>query len=117
MELGMKKILKLGVVTSFLVIGACFVFSNPTQANISLAETVTSPRSLYVQNCARCHGSNGKSQTDLGKKLEADDISGGQITASKIIRTVTNGRKEMPSFRKKLSAAQIKSIAGYVHSL
>lgn len=113
----MKKLLKFGAVTGFLVIGAFFVFLNPAQANISSAETVTSPRSLYVQNCARCHGSNGKSQTDLGRKLEADDISGGHISASKIIRTVTNGRKEMPSFRKKLSAAQIKSIVGYVHSL
>ena len=112
----MKKILKLGVVTGFLVISAFFTFSNSAQAGLPSAETVTSPRSLYVQNCARCHGSNGKSQTELGRKLEADDITG-HISTSKIIQRVTNGKGRMPSFRKKLSAAQIKSIAGYVHSL
>ncbi len=118
----MKKVPKLSVLTGFLAIAAFFVFSNFALARLSSGENASSralvsPRSLYVQNCARCHGGDGKSQTDLGQKLEADDISGGHISASKIIRTVTNGRKEMPSFRKKLSAAQIKSIAGYVHSL
>lgn len=45
-----------------------------------------------------------------------DDISGG-LSTDKIIRTVTRGRGSMPSFKKKLTTKQIKSIAGYVHSL
>ena len=116
----MKKIIKLGLVLGFLVAGCFFLFSNPAQATNSLAETVTSPRSLYVQNCARCHGSNGKSQTPTGRKLEADDLTSSDskgISNAKRIRTITNGRGKMPGFGKKLTAAQISSIAGYIRSL
>ena len=112
----MKNITKFGIVSGFLVIGAFFLFSNSAQASLTSGETV-SPKSLYVQNCARCHGSNGKSQTALGKKLEADDISGGGVSTSKAVRIITSGRGKMPSFKKKLSSAQIASIAEYIKSL
>lgn len=92
------------------------MFSSPASANVASAETLTSPRSLYVQNCARCHGSDGKSQTALGRKLDADNISGGTST-SKTVRLVTNGKGKMPSFKRKLTAAQINQIADYVKSL
>ena len=118
----MKNITKFGIVSAFLVVGAFFLFSNSAQASLSSSENVinseaVSPRSLYVSNCARCHGSNGKSQTALGKKLEADDISGGGVSTSKAVRIITSGRGKMPSFKKKLSSAQIASIAEYIKSL
>lgn len=121
----MKKNLKLGAITGFIVIGGFFLFSNSVQANLTSREiasagTPVSPRTLYVQNCARCHGSNGKSQTSLGKKLEADDLTGSEakgLSSAKTIRVITNGRNKMPVFGRKLTAAQIKSIASYIKSL
>ncbi len=118
----MKNIIKFGIVSAFLVAGAFFLFSNSAQASLfpvmstSAGETV-SPRSLYVQNCARCHGSDGKAQTALGKKLEADNISGGGVGTAKAVRLITNGKGKMPSFKKKLSTGQIASIAEYIKSL
>ncbi len=107
-------IIKLAIIAMFAVSGLYSALMSTTQT--ASASSAVGPRSLYLQNCARCHGSNGKAETALGKKLGADDISGGLDTA-KTIRTVTKGRGDMPSFRKKLSKAQIKSIAGYVRSL
>ena len=113
----MKNFLKLGIVLGFVAAGAFFVFSNSASVNAAaVAETPASPRSLYVSNCASCHGSDGKSNTAKGRQLDADDISGGTST-SKTIRLVTNGRGDMPSFKRRLTAAQIKSIAGYVATL
>ena len=111
----MKKIFKLAIIAMFTtgVAFASLAHNTPTASAVSEA---ASPRSLYLQNCARCHGSNGKANTSVGEKLGASDISGG-LDSAKVIRTVTNGRDDMPSFRKKLSKAQIKSIAGYVRSL
>lgn len=80
------------------------------------AEGLAGSRALYNANCASCHGRDGHSNTPKGRELDADNIAGGLSTA-KTIRVVTNGRGDMPSFRKKLTAAQIASIASYVRTL
>lgn len=109
----MKKIIKLALIAAFAFAAGFGAFFRGVPVTVEAA----SPRSLYVQNCARCHGSDGKAQTSLGKKLEADDLTTSTASKDKIIRTVTNGRGDMPSFKRKLSKAQIASIAGYVRSL
>ena len=121
----MKKLIKLSVISSFLVGGAFFAFTNAAQASLAptsagLTNEAVSPRSLYVQNCASCHGSNGKAQTAKGRKLEADDLTSADskgISSAKRIRVITSGRGKMPAFGRRLTAAQISSIAGYVQSL
>lgn len=109
----MKKIIKLAIIAAFALAAGSTAFFKGVPVTVEAAGA----RGLYLQNCARCHGSNGKAQTTLGKKLEADDLTASSASKEKIIRTVTNGRGDMPSFRKKLSKAQIASIAGYVRSL
>ena len=112
----MKILIKLGIVLGFTTGGAIVLFSGSTKVAAAASESLTSPRTLYVSNCASCHGSNGKAQTATGRDMDADDISGGTST-TKTIRVVTNGRGKMPSFKKRLTTAQIKSIANYVHTL
>ena len=54
-----------------------------------------------------------QSRNSLGRKYKADDISGG-VGKNKIIRIVTSGKGHMPSFKRRLTAAQIAQIADYV---
>lgn len=112
----MKKMIKLTLVVSFALAAGIAAFVRNVAAAAAASEAA-SPRTLYLQNCARCHGANGKAQTELGKRLEADDLTTSSASTAKIIRTITNGRGDMPSFKKKLTTAQIVSIAGYVRSL
>ena len=115
----MRKLAKVSAVMGFLLLGIFICAPGETQVTAASAalEGEASPRSLYVQHCATCHGSNGKSQTARGRKLEADDLTTSTASEAKIVRMITNGRGDMPGFRRKLSAAQISSIAGYVKSL
>ena len=118
----MQNILKLGVVLAFLIAGVFIFSTRETQAisvsaSAATSDGLASPRTLFIQNCARCHGANGKAQTALGLKLEADDLTASTASTAKIIRTITNGRGDMPSFRKKLNSKQIASLAAYVRSL
>lgn len=81
---------------------------------------MASPRSLFIQNCARCHGSNGKAQTALGRKLEAADLTSADVkgmSSARITRAIKNGRPNMPAFGKKLTTQQIASIVRYVRTL
>ncbi len=118
----MQKSLKLAVVIIFLIAGFVVFSSRETQiaAASTMFESEVSPRSLYVSNCARCHGTNGKAQTSQGRKTEADDLTRGDvkgISDAKMTRVITNGKGKMPAFGKRLTAAQIAQISGYVRGL
>ena len=117
--------LKIGIFLTFCAIVFVLVASGAVRTYVPVAdssaeESASSPRSLYIQNCARCHGTDGRANTRLGKKLEADDLTTEDVkkmSTAKIERIITNGRLDMPSFRKKLTRQQIAQIAGYVRSL
>ncbi len=113
----MKIIIKLAIIAMFAAgsLFAALIHRAPTV----FASPKAGPRSLYIQNCATCHGSNGKAQTRRGKKLEATDLTSSDVQSmdrAKIIRAITSGRPGMPSFKKKLTARQIAQIADYVHA-
>ncbi len=104
----------------FLVVSVMTLSTRETQAGSMNVAAVSSPRSLYVQNCSRCHGTNGRAQTREGRRVEADDLTSSDakgISDSKMRRLITNGRGKMPAFGKKLTSAQITQIMGYVRGL
>jgi len=109
--------LKASVLAVFAGTAMVFLFARgTTSSSAAVLGDVSSPRTLYIQNCARCHGADGKADTRLGRKYKADDITGG-VGVNKTIRLVTNGKGHMPSFKRKLTAAQISQIANYVSGL
>ena len=111
----MKNLIKIVIVAAFAIVGVIALM--PTQRTEAAASgELAASRALYQANCARCHGADGKANTPKGRSTEADDISGGMST-SKTIRIVTNGKGNMPAFGRKLTAAQIRSIANYVKTL
>jgi cytochrome c oxidase cbb3-type subunit 3 len=75
----------------------------------------TPGESLFVQNCAFCHGRDaggGEEGPDLTRsKLVAGDVGGDKIGV-----VVLNGRPEkgMPSF--KLGDQEVKDLAAYIHA-
>jgi len=72
------------------------------------------PSALFVEYCAKCHGEDGRAQTPKGKQLRARDFTDPEFQSSKsdadLIKTVTKGGEDMPSFGKKLAAEQIESL-------
>lgn len=71
---------------------------------------------LFKANCARCHGNNGEggkgpNLTTEGKKAKWKDSD------EKIVKQIQKGGFFMPSFRKKLTDEEIRSIAAYVRDL
>lgn len=73
---------------------------------------------VFASNCAACHGDNGKGNQAMGAPNLTDAIwlyGGDQAT---ITQTVMNGRAGvMPSWSGKLSEADIRAVALYVHGL
>jgi mono/diheme cytochrome c family protein len=71
---------------------------------------------VYSQHCARCHGADGRAQTAKGRQTDAVDLTSDDWTpdTGHDTRLITNGKGSMPSFRKKLTPAQISSVAQYI---
>lgn len=112
----MKRLKLLAILSVSAAVSVLILIPTAATTSVAAAEDPASPRSLYMQNCAGCHGANGKAETKLGRKYDADDISGG-VGVGKTTRIVTNGKGHMPSFKKKLTPGQISQIASYVSGL
>ncbi|MBR9808593.1 MAG: cytochrome-c oxidase, cbb3-type subunit III [Alphaproteobacteria bacterium] len=73
---------------------------------------------IFVQQCATCHGEDGKGTRDVGAPnlTDADWLYGGN--REDIYNTIYNARNShMPAWEGRLDDASIKALAVYVHSL
>ena len=73
---------------------------------------------LFAENCATCHGKDGRARTFHGRLVGAQNLTDThwQATDEAIIDAIKTGPKAMPAFEKKLSAAEIESLAAYVRT-
>lgn len=79
---------------------------------------VAAGKQVFADNCASCHGPDGKGNPEVGAPNLTDNIwLYGGATAT-IEQTVSGSRKGvMPTWAGRLSPETIKSLALYVHSL
>jgi mono/diheme cytochrome c family protein len=116
----MKTIARLIVVTL-----ASTLFSMPEAPRPSTSRALASPptegadvAALFARSCAKCHGKDGRAKTFRGKLSGARDLTNAEwqarVSDDTLAASITNGRGSMPSFKKKLSADQIRSLVAYV---
>ncbi len=75
-------------------------------------------RTVFADNCAACHGDNGEGGQELGAPNLTNGLwlYGGDRDT--VIATITNSRGGvMPAWGHRLSEAQVKQVALYVHGL
>ncbi len=79
---------------------------------------VPAGKQLFADNCAGCHGDDGKGNRELGAPNLTDKIwlyGGDEAT---LIQDIANGRGGvMPAWSSRLDPATIKSLTVYVHTL
>jgi cytochrome c oxidase cbb3-type subunit 3 len=81
------------------------------------ADLATGKR-LFAENCAACHGEDGKGNRELGAANLTDQIWLYGSDRPSIIEAVMNGRNAvMPAWGGRLDDTTIKALAVYVHTL
>jgi mono/diheme cytochrome c family protein len=79
------------------------------------------PAVMYAQNCARCHGVDGRGDAEIKKTLPVRDFSDPMFLAKaqtdEIARTIMAGKGQMPAFGASLSLPKIQSLSGFVQRL
>lgn len=74
---------------------------------------------VFAQNCATCHGADGKGKAAFKTPDFTDPKVQASLTVKKIVSTIRNGVKgtTMPAWAGKLSDQEIDAVASYVRSL
>ena len=77
--------------------------------------------SLFAKNCVTCHGKDGKAKTFKAKFNHARNLTDPEwqtsVTDERLFNSITNGRRHMPAWGKKLTEAEINSLVAYVRQL
>jgi mono/diheme cytochrome c family protein len=107
----------LGRVISLVLVPLC---------SLSLLAAPTAQEN-YKKHCTVCHGADGKSQTRLGKKSGAKDLSDKtaltKLSDEEVFKTIKLGRKnakgdeKMEPFGDDISDAEITDLVAYVRTL
>jgi quinohemoprotein ethanol dehydrogenase len=69
---------------------------------------VAAGKTVYDTACVFCHGEQGEGGHGGGPTLKQ------MKSAAVVLQTVSEGRRDMPSFGPTLTPAQIRDVAGYV---
>jgi mono/diheme cytochrome c family protein len=96
----------------FLMIAPALLFISPAQAQ--------DPASLYKSKCAVCHSADGSGSSPAGKAMKVPDLRSEAVqkqSDAQLTDIVTNGNKQMPAYKDKLSADEIKGLVGYMRAL
>ena len=79
----------------------------------------------WEKNCAKCHGSDGKGDTKMGKKVGVKDYTDAKVQADMkddhMFKSIKEGIKEgdktkMKAFGEGLSDDEIKALIAYVRA-
>jgi mono/diheme cytochrome c family protein len=81
-------------------------------------------KAVYSDNCAKCHGDDGKGQTKMGQKLQARDYSDAKvqesITDDQAFKSIKEGlKKDEKTLMKpsELPDGDIKASVAYLRTL
>lgn len=92
---------------------------NPVAAT---PENLAAAREIYLNDCAQCHGETGKgdgSEAPMYDVQPADFTDAhmmGEMTDGEIFYKITEGRKPMPSFKKRMTEEQRWQLVNYVRT-
>jgi len=86
----------------------------PTATATPTSTPAINAAAIFAQNCSPCHGA--ERQGIVGPSLKAVDLQARGRTDEYIRDTITNGLRGMPSWKDKLSPAQIEALITFLRT-
>ena len=98
--------------------------TKPVATNAQAGKSSTAVIDLFRNNCARCHGADGRGDTPTGHTYNTPDFTDvewwrkhSKITGtSSLIAIVSHGKGGMPAFARKLTPKQIRLLVNHVRA-
>lgn len=90
---------------------------DPNRVPQADAPRMTVGELLWQQNCARCHGTDGRGGRQVQLSFASEQWQS-QIDDAQIARTIAGGKPpNMPAFADLLTPKQITSLVGHIRTL
>lgn len=122
----MKMFASIGAVLIAAVLGLVGIGARTAEAQDApriATGNIRTPRTtagLYSAYCAKCHGADGRAQTDQGKATGARDFTNprwkARTSVEEAAAAIRDGDGEMPAYKRRLTTAQIQALAEYTKS-
>lgn len=100
-------------------LGASLILSLPLIAQVQAQEV--DGTALYSQHCVKCHGKDGRANTLRGWFTSAQDLTDSvwqaETSDADILEAFERGPRSMPSYAKKLNAAEQNALVQTVRGL
>ena len=107
--------LALFALTVFVSDSRTYAGTENSVASSSDAETT------FDAKCAKCHGKDGRAKGLISKAKGIRNLTDAKwqedVSDERLFNSISNGRGKMPSFKKKLSEADINALVAYVRRL
>jgi len=109
------------IISGFLfLVSGCASTGSLTARQANYPPDQLDARGLFVENCASCHGKNGRAHTFHGWLVGAQNFANLEwqmgTTDAQIVRAIKTGPGLMPAFADKLSASEIDALTKYVRT-
>lgn len=105
---------------TLLLISGCSSAKPVTTQEANYPVDKINEQSLFSENCATCHGQNGRARTFHGWILGAQDFRNLEwqvaTTDKQIVDAIRTGPGPMPAFADKLSSSEIEALTKYVRT-
>ncbi len=90
---------------------AIILFSSFTQFSVDKAD-IKKGKEVFESKCAKCHGSDGTKGKWGAKNLQVSRLGDADMKT-----IITNGKRIMPAWGKRLTEDELLSVIGYVKTL
>lgn len=106
------------IATGGFLVAGCVSPGKLAKEEASLPKEKVDERGLFVENCATCHGKDGRARTFHGWLVGARNFTDpdwrSETQAQDAVHAIQKGPGAMPAFTNKLSDAEIQALAEYV---
>ncbi len=112
------------ICSAFLLAGALALpaFAQTPAPNAAPSAPAAEDAAVFENNCASCHGVDGRAQTAQGRKMKAKDLRGSRLSDADIERQIREGSRAktgvsvMPAVGRDMTDAQIQAAIRVVKS-
>lgn len=105
------------VAVTFMIAAVLLVAAIPAAG--SDKRTNQAGQDAFKGNCIVCHAADGGG-TPLGKSIQAPDLRSQEVqkkSDAELVQTISDGKGNMPSFKRVLAPEQVQAVVGYLREL